>query len=102
MGITYNYSGVETSSLNFNAIATGIEKNNGDIKAFADQLLVDFKGAAAEVGFGPKAQEVIKALAAYQTEVTKLKNKIKEVAGEGGLMNVTDKNQGNKFLAINV
>ncbi|TLF55297.1 WXG100 family type VII secretion target [Nocardia cyriacigeorgica] len=102
MGISYNYSGVETSSLSFQQIVSGIETNNGALRNLEAQLKGAFTGIAADTGWHPQIDRLMAKVEAYQQALNGLKTTIQQVAGDGGYMQVTDKDQGSRFLAINI
>ncbi|MGK8520046.1 WXG100 family type VII secretion target [Nocardia asteroides] len=98
----YNYAAVTTSNLTFQGIVTKIQGNNEALRNLENGLKGSFTGVAAERGWHPTIDRLMAKIDAYNARLENLKKTVEKVAGEGGGMHVTDKDQGGRFLALGI
>ncbi|MBF6241570.1 Uncharacterised protein [Nocardia otitidiscaviarum] len=102
MAMTYNYQAVDTSTLTFQQIVGAIEENNQSLMGLENGLKASFTGEAAENGWHPQIDLLLKKIGEYNAALQSLKTAIMTAGGAGGLMNTTDKDAGSRFLAIGI
>lgn len=98
----YNYAAVDSHVLTFGSVVRNIQENNDALKGLEKSLRGSFTGDAAEQGWQPQITVLMNKIDAYRSSLDRLKMTVQEVAGAGGAMNVTDKDQGGRFLALNI
>lgn len=98
----YNYSAVTTSNLTFQKIVSDIQGNNAALRSLENGLKGSFTGEAAETGWHPMIDRLMAKIDSYNAKLETLKKTVESVAGEGGGMHVTDKDQGGRFLALGI
>lgn len=98
----YNFGAVDSHSLTFGSIVGSIQENNDALKSLEKGLRESFTGAAAEQGWQPQITALMAKIDAYRASLEKLKATVQSVAGGGGLMQMTDKDQGGRFLALKI
>jgi uncharacterized protein YukE len=97
----YNYAAVDTSSLTFNNIVGNIMQNNGNIRGMDAELNAMYEGEGKDA-WTAQIHLLISKLDQYNEALGNLQRVVVSVAGVGGAMNTTDKDQGSRFLAINI
>ncbi|MDO3648204.1 hypothetical protein [Nocardia mangyaensis] len=100
--MTYNYHAVDTSTLTFQQIVGAIEENNQSLVSLENGLKGSFTGEAAENGWHPQIDLLLRKIGAYNAALQSLKTAILTTSGAQGLMNTTDKDAGSRFLAIGI
>ncbi|WP_306360032.1 hypothetical protein [Nocardia sp. CC227C] len=100
--MTYNYQAVDTTTLTFQQIAGAIDENNRSLISLESGLKGSFTGEAAENGWHPQIDLLLKKIGEYSAALQSLRTAIAAAGGAGGLMNITDKDAGSRFLAIGI
>jgi hypothetical protein len=102
-GKKFDYIGVDSSTLNLNNIINKIVQTNGEIQNLEKGLQACFiasgAGDDAATAWQAKIADLMKQAGSYTVAAENLRAKVDEVAGRDGLMHVTDKNQGSRFLS---
>ena len=100
-GMYYDHAGVDQQVASFGSINNGIEQNNGDIQNWIREVNSVFRGHSAEE-WHQKVSQCHSKLVEYQQSCAHLKSVIDKVAGSGGEMQITDKDQGSRFSALHI
>ncbi len=95
----YNYHAVDTHTITLNGIIKAMEDNLQNIRTLRNNLQADFSGAGAE-GYGTIMKQLDDKMTAYGEQLQNVHRAISDTSGSQGFMNLTDKNQGNRFLNI--
>ncbi|WP_280241697.1 WXG100 family type VII secretion target [Nocardia abscessus] len=98
----YNYTAVTTSNLTFQKIVGDIQGNNGALRSLENGLKGSFTGEAAENGWHPTIDRLMAKIETYNAKLDSLKKTVEAVAGENGGMQVKDREQGGRFLALGI
>ncbi|WP_062988206.1 WXG100 family type VII secretion target [Nocardia anaemiae] len=99
MGIAYDYKAVDTHTLTFGQIVTNIQGNNDALTNLKDNLKHSFTGEAAEQGWNPQIDKLMGLIDEYRASLETLKVAVQKAVGT---MQITDKDQGSRFLAMNI
>jgi uncharacterized protein YukE len=101
MALSYNYTAVDTHTLTFQGIVNNIQTNNGNLQAMEASLKGAFTGEGATAWHG-QIDRLMAKVGAYRDALDALQRKVTDVAGNSGAMHVTDKNQGGRFMSVNI
>lgn len=95
----YDFHAVDTHTTNLDGLIKAMDENTRNIDQLAKSLKSEFMGAGAE-GYDHITNTLTRKLDDYKQSMQNLHNAISTTSGYGGLMNQTDKHNGNRFLNI--
>ncbi|PPJ19693.1 hypothetical protein C5E45_33130 [Nocardia nova] len=101
-GMQYKFGEVDTHTLTFDNIVKNIQENNGALDSLAKGLQSSFTGEAGDQGWGPKIHELLNKITDYNNALHALNATVKKHCASGGAMQDTDKQQGGRFMALEI
>lgn len=97
MSMKYNFVQVDASTATLQTIVSQMETNLSNMKTLKRELLTQFEGQGA-MGYTEVTDKLERQLDAYDQKLAAIKVAVEDTSGSQGLMALTDKNAGNRFL----